>query len=228
VVGLRKRKQLDRDVIEAIKKSHSRFGQLYPVLLDKNGRIIDGDHRNLAIKKAKTFTLDQIVKKEDRLAVRLIANHARKGNNKSTWTLDLTEYAKVLKNKGFVAIGREISKITGLPYRTIMRYLPQEFKDKAQSRRASHSRLPSGIPEISPVTPVVSVTEKIKEFKEINTKNLPKIELKQFRNQTWKAIILKDKFFKDYISACNEASVDPIETLQVALKDLINKLRKAK
>jgi len=238
VVGLVKRKHLDKNVIESIKQSYSKFGQLYPVLLDKNGVVIDGDHRTKALrKKVETFTLKRIEKKEDRLAVRLIANHARKGNDKTSWALDLTEFAKVLKNQGFSNIGQEISKITGLPYRTIMRYLPTQFKDLAQSRRASSPRSSTGVPLItSPLLPIgnqkgmplVSVTKKIKEFEKISTESLPKIELKKFRNQSWKAIILRDKFFSEYIAVCNEAHVDPVETLQVALKDLINKLRKAK
>lgn len=72
---------VDTEVVKAIKKSAEKFKQLYPILEDAHGQIIDGEHRRVALNSPDTRRLDYIKTKRDRLEARLIANHARRGQN---------------------------------------------------------------------------------------------------------------------------------------------------
>lgn len=242
-----KNENIDPDVVKAIKKSVEKFRQFYPILLDVNGEVIDGEHRKEAIDNPETKKLSFIKTKRDRLEARLITNHARKGQNKKTWQFTLNELATILENNGIDGIGKKIASETGLPYRTIMRYLPSKFKNQAQAGRASHPRLPHGSPEVektealakslvqSPTIAEKEISESIstipskgnlEEFKyAVSTKELPKIRIQRFSNQPWKAIIVPNNFFEKLERACIKRHTDLEETITLALVKLLEDLK---
>lgn len=246
-----KNEMVDSEIVKAIKKSSEKFKQLYPILEDANGQIIDGEHRRIAIKNPDTRKLDYIKTKKDRLEARLVANHARKGQNKKTWEFTLNELATILEREGVEGIGMKIASETGLPYRTIMRYLPNEFKDITQSQRASHPRLPHGTQKTAEKTklataqslvqtPAESIPEKIisepKKTLQINKisegknswKNLkerPKITVQRFSNQSWRAIIVPKDFFEKLENACSKRDLDIEKAITFALMKLLEDVR---
>jgi len=243
--------KVDKEVIDSIEKSSKKFGQLYPVLVDINGKLIDGENRKKVFENPSIKKLGNIKTKKDRLEARLVANHARKGQHKQTWVLTLDQLALILEREGVESIGIQIAKETGLPYRTLMRYLPSQFKNQAQSIRASHPRLPHGTPlpeETETSTSASSLvqspaktkgevhvhqsqekipaSEILEDFKPLVGKAVPKIEIKRFPNQPWKAIILPRDFFEKLESACSKSRVDMEEVVSLALLKLLEDLRR--
>ena len=252
-----KTERLDKNVTKSIKKSSEKFKQMYPVLVDANGELIDGQHRSLIFKNPDKRKLDFIKTKKQRLEARLVANHARKGQNKKTWEYSLDELALILEREGIEKIGMSIASETGLPYRTIMRYLPSKYKDEAQSKRASHPRMPhgnqikgenkanssgnekveiEGIPMVNSSRPALppSIPEKVppekvlEDLKSMSGKTSPKIEVKSFANQTWKAIILPKDFYTSLSLACEKHRLDMEEVITLALMKLLDNLRRKK
>lgn len=254
-----KNDKLDKNVIKSIKTSSEKLGQLYPVLLDANDEIIDGDHRKKALVEPKTLRLPHIKSKKDRLAARLVANHARRGQHRSTWTPTLDELGRILSNEGIELIGKQISEMTGLPYRTVMRHLPDQYKNKAQSLRASHPRLPSGTPALlepledegamseclpqssaesqTPAKTSVGETaiveskdpcQIIEEFKPLSESKRPNVEIKEFANQHWRAIILPQDFYFKLRDICEKRGLDMEEVVTLALMRLVEELKRIK
>lgn len=246
-----KNEETDSDVVKAIKKSVEKFKQFYPILLDANGEIIDGQNRRVALTNPDTRKLDFIKTKKDRLQARLITNHARKGQSKKTWVHTLNELATILEKDGIESIGKKISEETGLPYRTIMRYLPAKFKDQAQSLRASHPRLPrstqkkleslesvtetqsTALPQLPakspakkiPSIPSQSITQVTDHYESLNKEDRPKIKVQRFSNQPWKAVIVPKDFMTKLERACEKKNIDIEEAISLALLKLLYELR---
>lgn len=243
---LTKNEEIDTDVVKAIKKSAVKYRQFYPILLDINEEIIDGEHRRVAFPNPDTKKLPFIKTKRDRLEARLITNHARKGQSKKTWEFTLNELATILENDGIDGIGMKIASETGLPYRTIMRYLPSKFKDqrmqevrKARCNVATEEgksvKAPSlvlspaktiaekRIPETKRTMPTMKILEEYKQS--MGSKELPKIRIQRFSNQPWKAIIVPNDFFEKLEKACFKRDMDLEETLTLALVKLLDDLK---
>ena len=133
----------------SLKKSTSLVGQLYPVLKDADGNILDGDHRTEADGEWKTEILENINTPEKKLAARLIANMNRRTvpkTEKERWINDL---AQLYLNQGLKIrlprpdgksgqgkneISERIAKITGLSKKTVTGYMRDKFKQMNFSR----------------------------------------------------------------------------------------------
>ena len=63
---------------QELKSSSKRIGQLYPILVDYYGNIIDGKHRFSADRKWKRTILEGIKTEKDRLIARIIGNNLRR------------------------------------------------------------------------------------------------------------------------------------------------------
>ena len=123
-----------------LKKSQSKVGQLYPILITKDGKIIDGFHRKDADKNWKTLVVPEIDSEEKLLLARLIANFHRRQitrEEKEEWINGL---AKIYKAQGLKVgkhdngqrneIEQKIIEVTGLAERTVTTYLSSEFKQE--------------------------------------------------------------------------------------------------
>lgn len=225
-------KKIDQNVIKSIKTSSKKFGQLYPILIDSHNQIIDGEHRRVALNNAKTFKLEKIKTKKDRLEARLVANHARKGQHKSTWIPTLSELAKILEREGIEKIGMHIAEETGLPYRTIMRYLPQEFKDEAQVKRASYPRNTQTknklVKERLPIDSPTKDPEEILGYKINSNQPKPKIILQRFSNQPWKAVLIPKVFYEKLEKASIKRNLNIEEVITIAFMKLLEDLGRGK
>jgi len=65
-------------VVSDLKASSERVGRLYPILLDRYGNVIDGQHRLAVDKNWPKMRLENIETEEQRLLVRLISNVCRR------------------------------------------------------------------------------------------------------------------------------------------------------
>lgn len=220
----------DKEIVERIKKSAEKVGQIYPIILDINNQVVDGQHRKEADPNWKTQKRDDIKTVKDRLKVRLVSNHARKSSIPETWKEDLGEMAKQYTNEGLGPgeIGKEIAKETGLPYRTIMKYLPNEYKRSEGYETSvvnSETEVHECISEATKADIVEEPSFDIKSLFEIaKGVNLPRIQIKAFRNMPWTAIMVETKFMEELGKNCKKKNIDVIELMARALEYTKEKL----
>ena len=128
-----------------LKKSEDKVGQLYPVLLSKDGKVIDGLHRLKSDKGWRTETLEHIDDEEKLLLARAISNWHRREiprTEKEKWINGL---AKIYLKQGYVLekynpdgtpineLRDKISGETGLSKTTVNTYLHSEYKQKPRT-----------------------------------------------------------------------------------------------
>ena len=121
-----------------LENSFNKFGPLYPVLLDSDGHIIDGEHRNTANDNWPKFKLENVKTEKDRIIVRLVSNNLRRTVPTGEKSMLLSQLAKIILKDGIATgkLGYEIAELTGMSYQWVMKYLPKQFKDNKQSDRA--------------------------------------------------------------------------------------------
>lgn len=116
-----------------IRQSEKDVGQLYPVLIDKKGRVIDGLHRLNIDPSWRTVTLENIDSEEKFLKARIISNLHRRtvpASEIRAWINDLAEVAVTEHDIKPGRISDWIAEGTGYDYKTVLRYLDEKYKSK--------------------------------------------------------------------------------------------------
>ncbi len=128
---------LSKAVVEEIKKSVSQIGQLYPILVDNSGNIIDGNHRFNVDRNWKKIKLCNVKNKKSALIVKIISNSCRRVTSSSEKSKTLSELAKIYQSEGIEPgnISKKIAEDTGMSYNWVVKYLPAKFKDNLQSMK---------------------------------------------------------------------------------------------
>ena len=123
---------------QELKSSSERIGQLYPILVDYYGNIIDGEHRFGVDEKWRRVRLEHIKTEKDRLIARIISNTVRRSVSSKEKRELLGRLGEIYLNKGIGPgkIAHKIAEETGMSYQGVMKYLPYRFKDHLQSERA--------------------------------------------------------------------------------------------
>jgi len=120
-------------------KKSKKVGQLYPVLIDAKGNVVDGFHRLEADPNWRKETLSEIDTEEKLLVARCVANWNRRQvsmEEKEEWINGLAEiYRKQglkvrSQGSGKNEIIAKIGEVTGLNPPTIQYYLAEEYKQK--------------------------------------------------------------------------------------------------
>jgi ParB-like chromosome segregation protein Spo0J len=128
----RKGMATEEPAVSDLKHSSERVGRLYPVLLDKQGNIIDGRHRLAADTDWPAIRLDHISSEKERLLARLVSNVYRR-------TVSASEKRETLERLGRIYIeegekqgklAHRIAEDTGMSYRWVMKYLPEHLKTR--------------------------------------------------------------------------------------------------
>lgn len=115
----------DAELIEILRKTYEKFGALYPVLIAPDGKVLDGKHRIKAVSEWPRVTVDWVKSPADVELLRLISNWIRREVSQEEKTQSLARIAELTKWPPKV-----ISDTIGIPYRTLMRYLPDEYKER--------------------------------------------------------------------------------------------------
>ena len=110
-----------------LKLSAEKLGKLCPVLLDKNGRVIDGMHRMELDPKWPTLTLQNIDTPVKRSLARIASNFCRRTVEPEELTREITTLI------GYGLKPKQISELTGISERTIYRHMPEHLKDKVKA-----------------------------------------------------------------------------------------------
>jgi len=123
---------------QELKSSAERIGQLYPILVDYYGKIIDGKHRFSADKKWKRVRLQYIKTEKEKLIARIVCNIIRRSVPSTEKRELLGRLGEIYLSEGIEPgkIAYEIAEETGMSYQWVMKYLPDRFKDHLQSERA--------------------------------------------------------------------------------------------
>lgn len=120
----------ETDIVADIRRSVSVVGRLYPVLVDKRGRIIDGKHRLKAYPDWFKVEIPDVNSKEQTILARLISNVCRRNVSPEEKTQMLDALGQIYANQG-VSDGEIIEKIvqkTGMSYRWVMKYASDGMK----------------------------------------------------------------------------------------------------
>lgn len=132
----------------SLKKSADRVGQLYPVILSKDGKVIDGFHRLDADPKWRTETRDSIDSQEKLLKARLISNKFRRQVEAwevEEWINELAEIALNEKNIQPGEISGWIAEETGYSQRQVNFYLESKYKLDYSAREYEKKMEPTAI-----------------------------------------------------------------------------------
>jgi hypothetical protein len=206
--------EVSRSVAEDLKNTSERVGQLYPILVDYYGEIIDGQHRFDADEKWQKIRLKHVKTEKDRLIARIVGNTVRRTvpqDEKMQW---LRRLGEILLEEG-IEPGRitwEIVKKTGMSYRWVAKYLPIDFKDDLQSNRAS-----------SAARRATKILDEL--FMPPRRKGV--VVIRNFANTDFISLALQKSCFEEFEKNSLELDISPEVSLLKALEDYNEKMKRA-
>jgi hypothetical protein len=208
---------------EHLKSSSKRIGQLYPILVDYYGNIIDGEHRFGVDEKWRRLRLEHIRTEKDLLIARIISNTVRRSVPRKEkrellerlGELYLSEGAEPgnIAHKIADETGMRIADETGMSYTWVMKYLPHRFKDSVQSERRTGS-----------------VTQRVTRILD-ELLRPPKVEgalkIINYTNTDFVSLILKKGFYKEFERKSLELGMPTELSALKALEDYHEKMKRA-
>ena len=116
--------------ISDLRLSSKTIGKLYPVLLDRDGNVIDGKHRLAADESWPKIKLEHVGCERERLLARLISNVCRRTVSSSEKSDTLARLGRIYLEAGERPgkLAYRIAEETGMSYRWVMKYLPDNLK----------------------------------------------------------------------------------------------------
>lgn len=128
---------------DELKRSYKRIGPLYPILVDTQGKIIDGKHRAKADPRWPRATLD-ISDEVGFQKVAIIANVQRREVPEAEQKRRVNRLAKIT---GWTP--RRIAQELGMSYRWVVGHLSEKYKGKTGPKRIARSAIIS--PQTQPI-----------------------------------------------------------------------------
>lgn len=118
--------------ISDLRLSAKTVGKLYPVLLDRDGNVIDGKHRLAADASWPKIKLEHVGTERERLLARLISNVCRRTVSSSEKSDTLARLGRIYLEAGERPgkLAYRIAQETGMSYRWVMKYLPDDLKTR--------------------------------------------------------------------------------------------------
>ncbi|MFX1533014.1 MAG: hypothetical protein ACFFDI_02125 [Promethearchaeota archaeon] len=197
--------------IDELKNSADIIGELYPILVDYHGKIIDGKHRFAADPKWVKVKLDHIKTKKDRLIARLISNNARRSVPAKEKTEILHRLAQIFTEEGWEPgnIAYKLAKETGMSYRWVLKYLPDKYKDQIQSKRRADAHYASAKKWLTPIPEGI-------------------LEVKSFANTEFINVLIRKDFYQRLEKKAEKLGAKPDTLIYNALVYVNNVMRIAK
>jgi hypothetical protein len=208
-------------MIPELKSSSKRIGQLYPVLVDYHGNIIDGEHRYSVDEGWGTMRLEHIRTEKDRLIARIISNTVRRTVPRKEKTMLLAKLGEIYLNEGVEPgkIAYKIAEKTGMTCRWVTKYIPDKFKDPLQSKRASSAERCSA--EKDP-----SVRTLLKELLRPPQRE-GALEIKKYANTHFVNVVVEKPFYEEFEKTSSKLGVPTEISMLKALEDYHEKMKKA-
>lgn len=154
-----------------LKESSEGIGQLYPVLVSKDGRVIDGFHRLQADPTWRVQPLDNIDTDEKLLIARCVANWHRRPigrEEKTEWINGLAKIYQKQRLREDISLARKISETVGLAENTVAKYLHDKYKLRTHEK-----------PTTQP--PIVPASQRIEEEFDRKREGLGKEIINRFK-----------------------------------------------
>jgi hypothetical protein len=123
--------------------SYKRIGSLYPILVDREGNVIDGKHRLAIDPNWRKEILPWVESRKDLLMARIHANLHRRTVPVEERRTEFTEYADILHANG-TAIGElasTLAELTGFGEEYVRQLLPPSLKLKMRSELGKKGKL---------------------------------------------------------------------------------------
>lgn len=111
-----------------LKKSMEKLGSLVPVLKDVHGNVIDGVHRLKENPNCPCITVESVTDPIQLILARMAANVCRRqvsSEEKIDWLRQLAKLTSWTP--------KQIAQESGMSYTWVMKYLPDEYKDKLKA-----------------------------------------------------------------------------------------------
>jgi hypothetical protein len=121
--------------ISDLRLSSKTVGRLYPVLLDRDGNVIDGKHRLAADESWPKIKLEHVGCERERLLARLISNVCRRTVSSSEKSDTLARLGRIYLEAGERPgkLAYRIAQETGMSYRWVMKYLSDALKARPRA-----------------------------------------------------------------------------------------------
>jgi hypothetical protein len=189
---------IDEETVKNLSASKDKVRQLYPILVDAEGNIIDGLHRKEADKNWETKKLEWVKTEKDRIIARVHVNNYRRTVTKAERRRDFNRLAEIASAEGVSRqnIASTLAEWTGFSDDYVRELLDPKYKHQQMSLKAKERT------EGVRVEPEVSVKE---------VRSLP--QYNGFENSMKLVIGILDKWEKTYEKDC-PATAKVIESLK--------------
>lgn len=170
-------------------KTEQSIGQLYPVLVSKDGKVIDGFHRLEQNPEWRKEKLEQIDNEEKLLVARAVANWNRRQVSREEKTEWINGLAEIYQKQGVKSIPTKIMEVTGLKKDAVYRNIDPKHIRK--------SEYPKREPLISATTRIENVGGK--ELVERHRKEVIEEETPKIREEIKKELLKSPTFQREVI-----------------------------
>jgi hypothetical protein len=188
-------------------ESSCRIGHLYPVLLDKHGNVLDGNHRLNVDRNWEKIKLNHIDNEKDAILVKIISNNVRRQVTAREKRELLGKLAEIYLTEGIMPgdLMYKIAQETGMSYQWVTKYVPSKFKDRTHAENASLA------PRRGTKTP--------------NFDNID-LSVKLYRNANFVNVVLKKTLFDRIEKVARAADMTAEELLYASIIQIVNGFKK--
>lgn len=210
-----------------LRLSSLRVGRLYPVLLDKHGNIIDGEHRLAIDATWPRMTVESIETEEELLTARLISNVCRRKVTRSEKAEIINRLAELWLREG--GDPREtvssLSKRTGMSYRWVMQYLSDKYKQRPGLGGPSDSwKLDKSLENI--YKSKVARCATIEYGKLLSSPRHNVVHVKNYANTDFVNLLVDRRFYENFTKACECLGFPPERIINNSLVAILNEIEK--
>ncbi len=216
--------------VDGLRLSSKRIGKLYPVLVDSHGKVLDGQHRLEADADWPKVMLGHIRSEKERILARLIGNVCRR-------TVSAEEKRSLLESLGRIYMmegekpGRlafKIAEDTGMSYRWVMKYLPENMKSRpglgGPSKLWESGKCKSRTNGRQIEKPSISPFAHILPYNQHKV-----VVVKTYVNATFVNLTIEKKFYENFEKLANQFGITPPELINdamiIALREIENLAR---
>lgn len=214
--------------VKVLKSSAIRVGKLYPVLIDKYGNVIDGKHRLAADEKWPRFVLNHIRSRRERIIARIISNVCRRSVSWKEKRNMLSELGEIYIREGVKPgkIAHEMVEATGMSYRWVMKYLPDDFKarPKVGGRKTRPYSMMAKLREDPVARHATEDNYLIQFMSSLHTKRV--LEVKNYANTDFVQVIVQKGFYSRIEKLASRIGTSPETIINKVLTSSVIELER--
>jgi hypothetical protein len=213
----------EREITSRLRTSAMLIGKLYPVLLGKHGEIIDGTHRLKVDPNWPSMQVQGVESEEQILLARLVSNVCRRDVSKKEKTEMLRQLARLNLAQGVTLnkLAKVISEKTGMSYRWVMKYIPNEFKARAGLGGPKKFQGPNETTLF-----FNNVSYPANEFELFSRSRAQIVQLSYYSNTNFATVLLEKEFYLKLAKAAKAVGADPCVIINNGLLWALQKTEK--